>query len=75
MRSTLPWRLQIFDKFPTRPQMVRLKKRVDGGDFPAPRLRQSFTNQFVWRLEEEIHLFPFNIRDLEGKTKNQIFYF
>lgn len=66
MRSTLPWRLQIFDKFPTCPQMVSLKKRVDGGDFQVPRLRQSFTNQFVWHLEEELNLFPFNLRDLEG---------
>ncbi|CAJ0584337.1 unnamed protein product, partial [Mesorhabditis spiculigera] len=44
MRSTLPWRLRVFEKFPTRPQMVRMKK-VDS-EFPMPKVRDSFTHQF-----------------------------
>lgn len=44
MRTTLPWRLRIFEKFPTRPQMVELRKV--NSDFPMPRLRDSFTRQF-----------------------------
>lgn len=44
MRTTLPWRLQIFEKFPTRPQMVKLRKVSN--DFPMPRLRDSFIRQF-----------------------------
>uniref|UniRef100_A0A183C3H4 Sodium leak channel NALCN n=1 Tax=Globodera pallida TaxID=36090 RepID=A0A183C3H4_GLOPA len=47
MRTILPWRLRIFEKFPTRPQMVQLK-RVDN-EFSTPKVRDSFTNQFVWR--------------------------
>ncbi|KAI1704443.1 ion transport protein [Ditylenchus destructor] len=58
MRSTLPWRLRIFEKFPTRPQMVRLKK-VDG-EFPTPRVRDSFTNQFVWDFEQDLNLYLLN---------------
>ncbi|VDP12012.1 unnamed protein product [Onchocerca flexuosa] len=45
MRTTLPWRLKIFDKFPTRPQMVELRKV--SGEFPLPKVRQSFTKQFA----------------------------
>uniref|UniRef100_A0A0N5BLE3 Sodium leak channel non-selective protein n=1 Tax=Strongyloides papillosus TaxID=174720 RepID=A0A0N5BLE3_STREA len=45
MRLTLPWRLRIFEKFPTRPQMVKLKKITS--DFPTPKMRDSFTHQFV----------------------------
>ena len=26
MRTQLPWRLRIFEKFPTRPQMIELRK-------------------------------------------------
>lgn len=28
MRSTLPWRLRVFEKFPTRPQMAAMRKWV-----------------------------------------------
>ncbi|VDN02709.1 unnamed protein product [Thelazia callipaeda] len=45
MRTTLPWRLRIFDKFPTRPQMVELRKV--SSEFPLPKVRQSFTKQFT----------------------------
>ncbi|CAD6198464.1 unnamed protein product [Caenorhabditis auriculariae] len=45
MRSTLPWRLRVFEKFPTRPQMSTMK-RVDN-DFPMPKVRDSFTHQFA----------------------------
>uniref|UniRef100_A0A7E4ZT03 Ion_trans domain-containing protein n=1 Tax=Panagrellus redivivus TaxID=6233 RepID=A0A7E4ZT03_PANRE len=45
MRTTLPWRLRIFEKFPTRPQMVALRKI--NSDFPVPKVRDSFTRQFA----------------------------
>ncbi|CAB3406502.1 unnamed protein product [Caenorhabditis bovis] len=45
MRSTLPWRLRVFEKFPTRPQMSAMK-RADS-DFPMPKVRGSFTHQFA----------------------------
>lgn len=44
MRTILPWRLQIFEKFPTRPQMVKL--RIICNEFSTPRLRDSFIRQF-----------------------------
>lgn len=44
MRTTLPWRLRIFEKFPTRPQMVQLRKV--NSEFPMPKVRDSFTRQF-----------------------------
>ncbi|TMS38414.1 hypothetical protein L596_005144 [Steinernema carpocapsae] len=49
MRTTLPLRLQVFEKFPTRPQMVELKK-VDT-EFPVPKVRDSFTHMFVGESE------------------------
>ncbi|KAK0398822.1 hypothetical protein QR680_002769 [Steinernema hermaphroditum] len=49
MRTTLPLRLQVFEKFPTRPQMVELKK-VDA-EFPVPKVRDSFTHLFVGESE------------------------
>ncbi|KHN81661.1 Sodium leak channel non-selective protein, partial [Toxocara canis] len=45
MRTTLPWRLRVFEKFPARPAMVELK-RLDS-DFPLPKVRDSFTHQFA----------------------------
>ncbi|KAK6049651.1 hypothetical protein COOONC_12844 [Cooperia oncophora] len=45
MRSTLPWRLRVFEKFPTRPQMAAMR-RVDS-DFPMPKVRDSFAHQFA----------------------------
>lgn len=50
MRTTLPWRLRVFERFPTRPQMVQLK-RVDS-EFTVPRMRDSFTHQFVLGCED-----------------------
>uniref|UniRef100_A0A183CB50 Ion_trans domain-containing protein n=1 Tax=Globodera pallida TaxID=36090 RepID=A0A183CB50_GLOPA len=44
MRTQLPWRLRIFEKFPTRPQMVELRKV--SREFPLPKVRDSFTRQF-----------------------------
>uniref|UniRef100_A0A7E4UYD6 Sodium leak channel NALCN n=1 Tax=Panagrellus redivivus TaxID=6233 RepID=A0A7E4UYD6_PANRE len=49
MRTNLPWRLRIFERFPTRPQMVSLK-RVES-DFLAPKIRDSFTTNFVTDCE------------------------
>lgn len=56
MRSQLPWRLRVFERFPTRPQMVELRRRrVDGArEFTAPKIRDSFANQFVWDYEEQV---------------------
>lgn len=45
MRTTLPWRLRVFEKFPTRPQMVELRKV--SSEFPLPKVRESFTRQFA----------------------------
>ncbi|KIH67903.1 transporter, cation channel family protein [Ancylostoma duodenale] len=45
MRSTLPWRLRVFEKFPTRPQMAAMR-RVDS-EFPMPKVRDSFAHQFA----------------------------
>ncbi|CAD5216869.1 unnamed protein product [Bursaphelenchus okinawaensis] len=45
MRTTLPWRLRVFEKFPTRPQMVQLRKVSN--EFPMPKVRDSFTRQFA----------------------------
>ncbi|KAL3067841.1 hypothetical protein niasHS_016807 [Heterodera schachtii] len=56
MRTILPWRLRIFEKFPTRPQMVQLK-RVDN-EFATPKVRDSFTNQFVWKQNTDEHRLP-----------------
>lgn len=43
MRTILPWRLRVFEKFPTRPQMVQLKR--EDSEFSAPKVRDSFTIQ------------------------------
>lgn len=59
MRTTLPWRLRVFERFPTRPQMVKLK-RVDS-EFQVPRMRDSFTHQFVNNIDEN------TLVDPEGK--------
>uniref|UniRef100_A0A914VXL5 Ion transport domain-containing protein n=1 Tax=Plectus sambesii TaxID=2011161 RepID=A0A914VXL5_9BILA len=45
MRTKLPWRLRIFERFPNRPQMVRLKRIPN--EFPLPKVRDSFTRQFA----------------------------
>ena len=45
MRTTLPLRLRVFEKFPTRPQMVELRKVPS--EFPLPKVRESFTRQFA----------------------------
>uniref|UniRef100_A0AC35FLW9 Ion transport domain-containing protein n=1 Tax=Panagrolaimus sp. PS1159 TaxID=55785 RepID=A0AC35FLW9_9BILA len=50
MRTNLPWRLRVFERFPTRPQMVNLR-RVDS-DFLAPKIRDSFTTNFVSECSE-----------------------
>ncbi|KAL3095996.1 hypothetical protein niasHS_005755 [Heterodera schachtii] len=44
MRTQLPLRLRVFEKFPTRPQMVELRKV--SREFPLPKVRDSFTRQF-----------------------------
>ncbi|PAV69982.1 hypothetical protein WR25_10925 isoform D [Diploscapter pachys] len=54
MRSTLPWRLRVFEKFPTRPQMIRMK-RVES-DYPLPKIRSSFTHQFASEVPDTTEL-------------------
>lgn len=44
LRTSLPWRLQVFNRFPARPQMVTLRKI--SSEFPMPKVRDSFTRQF-----------------------------
>lgn len=63
MRTTLPWRLRIFEKFPTRPQMVTLRKI--NNDFPVPKVRDSFTRQFADTSSENI----FEINNDSGPRK------
>ncbi|CAI4222140.1 unnamed protein product [Auanema sp. JU1783] len=63
MRTTLPWRLRVFDKFPTRPQMVRMK-RVEG-EFPMPKVRDSFTHQFA----ETVDILDLMDSDLEDSKR------
>ncbi|KAJ1365027.1 hypothetical protein KIN20_025235 [Parelaphostrongylus tenuis] len=45
IKTTLPWRLRVFDRFPTRPHMISLKKMTS--EFPLPKIRDSFTRQFA----------------------------
>ncbi|ETN72174.1 transporter, cation channel family protein [Necator americanus] len=45
IKTTLPWRLRVFDRFPTRPQMISLRKMTS--EFPLPKIRDSFTRQFA----------------------------
>ncbi|VDM31031.1 unnamed protein product [Hydatigera taeniaeformis] len=51
-QQKLPLRLRIFEKFPNRPQMVKLTRLVS--DFLLPKIRDSFMRQFaaVSALEE-----------------------
>ncbi|XP_052214873.1 sodium leak channel NALCN-like isoform X2 [Dreissena polymorpha] len=42
--ESLPFRLKIFEKFPNRPQMVRIHKLA--GDFSVAAIRESFMRQF-----------------------------
>lgn len=73
MRTTLPWRLRIFEKFPTRPQMVELR-RVSS-EFPLPKVRQSFTRQFaetdaftIITYNQGIcfaHIFAYNLQSIQ----------
>lgn len=50
-RTKLPLRLNVFTRFPDRPQMVVVKRLP--GDFPLPRVRQSFTKQFADEENED----------------------
>ncbi|VDO07851.1 unnamed protein product [Rodentolepis nana] len=51
-QQKLPLRLRIFEKFPNRPQMVKITRLVS--DFLLPKIRDSFMRQFaaVSALEE-----------------------
>nr|VZI50442.1 unnamed protein product [Spirometra erinaceieuropaei] len=44
-QQKLPLRLRIFEKFPNRPQMIRLTRLVS--DFLLPKIRDSFMRQFA----------------------------
>lgn len=50
MRTTLPWRLRVYEKFPTRPAMAQLK-RVEN-EFPLPKVRDSFARLFAFERAE-----------------------
>ncbi|KAH7696269.1 Voltage-gated calcium channelalpha subunit, partial [Aphelenchoides avenae] len=54
MRTTLPWRLRVFERFPARPQMINLRKVSN--EFPVPKVRDSFARQFT-DLEEDLLFF------------------
>uniref|UniRef100_A0A915LM22 Ion transport domain-containing protein n=1 Tax=Meloidogyne javanica TaxID=6303 RepID=A0A915LM22_MELJA len=51
MRTQLPWRLRIFEKFPSRPQMIEFRKI--SREFPLPKMRDSFTRQFLVNLSTD----------------------
>uniref|UniRef100_A0A1A8FDB8 Sodium leak channel NALCN n=2 Tax=Nothobranchius korthausae TaxID=1143690 RepID=A0A1A8FDB8_9TELE len=48
-KEKLPLRLRIFEKFPNRPQMVKISKLPS--DFTVPRIRESFMKQFIDRQQ------------------------
>uniref|UniRef100_A0A3Q3A3Q0 Sodium leak channel NALCN n=1 Tax=Kryptolebias marmoratus TaxID=37003 RepID=A0A3Q3A3Q0_KRYMA len=49
-KEKLPLRLRIFEKFPNRPQMVKISKLPS--DFTVPRIRESFMKQFIDRQQQ-----------------------
>ncbi|XP_076118657.1 sodium leak channel NALCN [Alosa pseudoharengus] len=50
-KEKLPLRLRIFEKFPNRPQMVKINKLPS--DFSVPRIRESFMKQFIDRQQQD----------------------
>lgn len=50
-RTKLPLRLRVFSRFPDRPQMVIVKRFP--GDFPLPKIRDSFTKTFADEDQED----------------------
>ncbi|XP_063069681.1 sodium leak channel non-selective protein [Engraulis encrasicolus] len=50
-KEKLPLRLRIFEKFPNRPQMVKISKLPS--DFSVPRIRESFMKQFIDRQQQD----------------------
>ncbi|KAM9343379.1 sodium leak channel NALCN isoform 3-T3 [Pholidichthys leucotaenia] len=50
-KEKLPLRLRIFEKFPNRPQMVKVSKLPS--DFTVPRIRESFMKQFIDRQQQD----------------------
>ncbi|XP_034041683.1 sodium leak channel non-selective protein isoform X1 [Thalassophryne amazonica] len=54
-KEKLPLRLRIFEKFPNRPQMVKISKLPS--DFTVPRIRESFMKQFIDRQQDTGCLF------------------
>eukprot|EP00063_Salmo_salar_P044431 XP_014019266.1 PREDICTED: sodium leak channel non-selective protein isoform X3 [Salmo salar] len=50
-KEKLPLRLRIFEKFPNRPQMVKISKLPS--DFTVPRIRESFMKQFIDRQQQD----------------------
>uniref|UniRef100_A0A671QAW2 Sodium leak channel NALCN n=1 Tax=Sinocyclocheilus anshuiensis TaxID=1608454 RepID=A0A671QAW2_9TELE len=51
-KEKLPLRLRIFEKFPNRPQMVKISKLPS--DFTVPRIRESFMKQFIDRQQQDL---------------------
>ncbi|KAK2840049.1 hypothetical protein Q5P01_013789 [Channa striata] len=54
-KEKLPLRLRIFEKFPNRPQMVKISKLPS--DFTVPRIRESFMKQFIDRQQQDTSCF------------------
>lgn len=52
----LPMRLRIFEKFPNRPQMVKVDQMPP--EFPVPKIKQSFMRQFCNPEFDEAFLVP-----------------
>uniref|UniRef100_A0A672SP91 Sodium leak channel non-selective protein n=1 Tax=Sinocyclocheilus grahami TaxID=75366 RepID=A0A672SP91_SINGR len=51
-KEKLPLRLRIFEKFPNRPQMVKISKLPS--NFTVPRIRESFMKQFIDRQQQDL---------------------
>jgi hypothetical protein len=64
-QETLPWRLRIFEKFPNKPQMIRLNRLPT--EFTIPKIRESFMKQFLSDdYFDDLHEFkkiPINTKD------------
>uniref|UniRef100_A0A8R1EUZ8 Ion transport domain-containing protein n=1 Tax=Caenorhabditis japonica TaxID=281687 RepID=A0A8R1EUZ8_CAEJA len=69
IKTTLPMRLQIFNRFPTAPTMVTMKKVPS--EFPLPKIRDSFTRQFadefVEPTEDPLIEIGFKVRSMLSK--------
>ena len=53
VKEELPLRLRIFEKFPERPLMAKLKHTPS--DYVVPKIRESFMQKFMYQTDDYIH--------------------